>query len=179
MLSFIANYKHKKEIRESKDEILIGQMVLAMSRMGWPAIRFHASGDRQAITFKPNAEGDIVYTTTIILDRKTGGSAISEALVGSKAVLVFQVEIKNYLSDPDDLVNMFKTDLQNIFKMPILGDVRLDHQLNSVIATRQRFIEINSLLDLDGGQMETHKLEALLSEGIGELREKLRQYKRA
>jgi hypothetical protein len=175
MLKFLNQFQHKQEMRESKDEILVGKMVAAMARLGYPAIGFHAHSDYQAVTFRAK-DDEILHTVVIILDRKTGGGAISEAVLGSKATLRFQAEVKNRMADPDDLLHMYRTDLQNIFKIPMLGDVRLDHQLNSVLATRQCIIEIGKYIlekDKDGEQLST-----LLQETIAELREKLKDYKK-
>jgi hypothetical protein len=176
MLKFLNQFQHRQEMRESKDEMLIGEMVAAMARLGYPAIGFIAHSDYQAVTFRARDDA-ILHTVVIILDRKTGGSAMSDAILGSKATLKFQAEVKNRMADPDDLLHMYKTDLQNIFKIPMLGDVRLDHQLNSVLATKQRIIEIGTyILKGDEGR---EKLTALLEETIAELREKLQDYKKA
>jgi hypothetical protein len=175
MLSFLSQFQHKQEMRESKDEILIGELVFAMTRLKYPAITFHAHSDRQAVTFKPQNDA-ILNTVTIILDRKTGDSMIGQALIGSKATLAFQAEVKNYMADPDDLIHMYKTDLQNVFKFPMLGDTRLDHQLNSVLATRQQVIDIDTyILKGDEGR---DRLKELLDTTIADLREKLTQYKK-
>ncbi len=177
MLSLLSNFKHGQEMRESKDEILVGELIRAMARMGMPAIGFAATLDAQSIRFKPLRD-PALYAVTIIVDRKTGGSAIQDALIGSKAVLTFQAEVKNYLADPDDLIKMYRTDLQNIFKMPILGDVRLDHQLNSVMATKKVVADIDQLLP-KGNEAGVNKLIGFLQTHIGALREKLVPYKKA
>lgn len=175
MLKFLSQFQHKQEMRESRDEILIGKMVAAMSHLGYPAIGFHAHNDYQAVTYKTK-DDPILHTVVIILDRKTGGSALGEALLGNKATLRFQAEVQNRMADPDDLLHMYRTDLQNIFKMPLLGDIRLNHQLNSVLATKQRIIEIGDYLfekDKDGS-----RLKNLLDETINELRDTLKDYKK-
>jgi len=176
MLSILSNFKHGQEMRESKDEILIGEIVRAMARLRYPAIGFHAVTGEQAIRFKPRQD-PVLHSVTIILDRKTGGSAIQDALIGSKAVITFQAEVKNYLADPDDLLHMYKTDLQNIFKMPLLGDVRLDHQLNSVLATKKVVSDIDQLLP-KGTEAGLKNLITFLQTHIDSLREKLAKYKK-
>ncbi len=175
MLSFLSKFQHRAEMRESKDEMLIGEVVLALSKLGYRAIQFHAHDDRQAVTFKP-VDDAVLHQVVVILDRKTGDSSIGQALVGSKATLRVQAEVKNYLADPDDLLNMYRTDLQNVFKMPIMGDVRLDHQLNSVLATRMHIIDIDTYILKDDAR---EKLQHLLTSTIDEVREKVAQYKKA
>ena len=47
---------------------------------------------------------------------------------------------------------MWRTDFANITRMPLLGQVKLDHQLNSVPATKKLIVELNEFLgDPDGG----------------------------
>jgi hypothetical protein len=176
MLSFLSKFEHRREMRESKDEILVGELVYAMSQLNYPVIRFRADAGRQAITFKPR-QAPVLNTVTIILDRKTGDGAISQALVGSKATLTFQAEVKNYLADPDDLLHMYRTDLQNLFKMPILGETRLNHQLNSVLATVKQIIDVDDYILK--GQEGNDRLRQLCATTISGLREKLVPYKKA
>ncbi len=175
MLSFLSKFQHRREMRESKDEILIGELVLAMARLNAPAIGFFADTDRQAIKFKLKGDATL-HSMTIILDRKTGDSALQQMLIGSKATLTFQAEVKNYLADPDDLLKMYKTDLQNLFKVPIMGGIRLDHQLNSVLATTTQIIDIDDYI-LKGAESQG-RLQQLLNTTIASLREKLVPYKK-
>jgi hypothetical protein len=175
MFSMLSNFKHRQEMRESKDEILVGEVVRAMARLQCPAFGFMANTDYQAIRFKP-ATDNILNSVIIIIDRKTGDGLLQQALLGSKATLTFQAEIKNYLADPDDLVNMYKTDLANIFKFPMLGDVRLDHQLNSVLATKKVLIDIDDYI-LKGDE-SLGRMTQLITNIVSELRSKLAQYKK-
>jgi len=176
MLSFINQFKHRAEMRESKDEILVGEIVRAMARMGFPAYGIQTNETAQSIRFKPIGD-NVLNSVIVIVDRKTGGGAIQQAIIGSKAVITVQAEVKNFLADPDDLIRMYRTDLQNIFKMPMLGDVRLDHQLNSVLATKKLFIDIDTYI-LKGEQSVAATIQ-LMQGVIGELRQKLAQYKKS
>jgi hypothetical protein len=112
----------------------------------------------------------------IVLDRKTGGGMVSQALLGAKATLTFSAEVKNYIADPDDLIRMYRTDLSNMLRLPVLGGVRLNHELNSVFATTTKIIEINNYVLK--GEQGVQGLIALLDGTINDLRERLRQYKR-
>ncbi|NJP04431.1 MAG: hypothetical protein HC837_01740 [Chloroflexaceae bacterium] len=176
MLSFLSQFQHKQEMRESKDEILIGEIVFAMTRINYVAITFHAHDDRQAVTFKPK-DDPMLHSLTIILDRKTGDSAIGQALMGSKATLTFQAEVKNYMADPDDLLHMYKTDLKNMFKLTIAGQIKLNHQLNSVLATKKLIIDVDDYILK--GETSSKKLQETIQAMIGELREQLVPYKKA
>lgn len=174
MFSFLSKFKHSEEMRESKDEILIGEVVRAMARQNIPAIGFSADTGDQTLLFRP--QDSILYSIELIVDRKTGGSRLSQAVLGSKAWLTFRAEVKNHVADPDDLLNMYKTDMKNIFKSPMFGDVKLDHQLSSVFATKRVTIDLDDFTPKDDAGVE--RLTAFLNEHISELREKLAPFKK-
>lgn len=175
MFSLLQNFAHKAEIRESKDEILVGEIVRAMARQHCPTIQFTASNDIQRVRFR-TVRDPVLHSVFVTLDRKTGTGALSAALVGSKATLTVTAEIKNRMADPDDLIKMYRTDLANLFKMPVLGGTKLNHELNSVLATTTVVIDIDDyVLKGDKG---VEKLVGLLSKTIDALREKLKPYKK-
>lgn len=176
ILSMVNQFKHRGEVRESKDEIMIGEVVYLLSQQGWPTIGFRADGDLQHIRFRA-AKDPTLYSLHVRLDRKTGTGAISSALVGSKATLYIKGEVKNLLADPDDLIKQWSTDVKNILKVPLLGQVKLNHELNSVFAEKGVVIDIDTyVLKGEDGRA---KLQKLLVDTINELREKLQPYKKA
>lgn len=172
MFSFIANFTHKREIAESKDEILLGQIIAIMARSGFPVIGMQSDADLQRIRFRA-VNDPTLYGVIIILDRKTGG--LTSKVVGNLATLTIMAEVKNYLADPDDLLDMYRTDVQNILKFPLLGDIKLNHQLNSVFATAKKLVNLDKLLEGGANRAELHEL---LTNTIGELREKLVKFKK-
>jgi hypothetical protein len=175
MISIINKFNNRAEIRESKDEILVGEIVRAMARQGFVSVGYLADTDRQRVTFKALNDPILTYLH-ITLDRKTGGGMVSQALLGAKATLTISAEVKNYIADPDDLLAMYRTDLANLFRLPVLGGVKLNHELNSVFATTTKIIEINNYVLK--GEQGVQGLVALLSGTINDLRERLRQYKK-
>lgn len=175
MFDLLQNFAHKSEIRESKDEILVGEVVRAMARAGYVTIQFTANADLQRVRFK--ALGDpVLHSVFVTLNRMTGTSALSAALIGSKATLSLTGEVKNRMSDPDDLLAMYKTDLANLFKMPMLGGIKLNHELSSVLATSSEVIDIDAYVLK--GEPGVERLQTLLTARIGALREKLAPYKK-
>ena len=103
MISILNQFNNRAEIRESKDEILVGEIVRAMARQGFVSVAYAADTDRQRVAFKALKDPVITFVH-IVLDRKTGGGAFSQALLGAKATLTISAEVKNYIADPDDLV---------------------------------------------------------------------------
>jgi hypothetical protein len=80
------------------------------------------------------------------------------------------------LTDPDDILAMYRTDLANLFKMPILGEIRLNHELNSVYATAALLIDIDQYVLK--GEPGVQSFMGLLAQNIAALREKLASYRR-
>jgi len=175
MFGLMQNFTNKAELRESKDEILVGEIVRAMSRQGHPSISFRANDDWQRVRFKTVTD-PVLWSVFVTLDRKTGTGVLSQALLGSKATLRVSAELKNRLADPDDLIAMYKTDFANILKMPVMGGIKLNHELNSVFATTQQVIEIDHYVGK--GDAGVEKLSRLLDGIIGRLRDKLVDYKK-
>lgn len=175
MFKLLNQFAHKAELRESKDEIMVGEIVRAMSRQGWPTIEFIAHDDRQSVRFLTR-DDETLHSVYVVLDRKTGTGAVSGALFGSKATLKISAEVRNRLSDPDDLVNMFKTDLANILKLPVIGGIKLNHELNSIYATQTKIIEIDNYVGK--GDKGVESLARLLRNAVNELRVKLKPYKK-
>lgn len=175
MFGFLQKFAHNAEMRESKDEMLVGEIVRAMSRQNAPSIQFRAGDDRQSIRFL-TIDDPVLYSVLVVLDRKTGGNVLTEALIGSKATLRIIAQVRNNLSDPDDLVAMYKTDLANIFKMPAIGGIKLNHALNSVFATTQKIIDIGDYIDNDD---DGAKLTDMLRTTIEALKEKLEPFQKS
>jgi len=175
VFNILAQFNHKAEIRESKDEILIGEIVRSMAREGYPSVAFRAHSDRQMVRFKA-IQDPMLHSIYIILDRKSGTGALSAALIGSKATLRVTAEIRNRITDPDDLIEMYKTDLANLFKIPMMGGIKLNHELDSVFATTTKVIEIDDYVFK--GEAGVKKMTDLLNRTVGALKEKLAPYKR-
>ncbi len=176
MFNLISKFAHKAEIRESKDEILVGEIVRAMARQGYPTLSFVAGDDRQRVCFRA-VQDPLLHSIHIVLDRRTGTGVVSQALLGSKATLAITAEIKNRISDPDDLVAMLRTDLANLFKLPVVGGIKLNHELNSVYATQTKIIEIDNYVMK--GEPGVQALTQLIQQAVAELREKLRPFKKS
>lgn len=186
LLSIVSKFKHKGEIRESKDEIMTGEIVYLMAQQGWPAMAFTrkllgmevagTSDDLQHMRFRTPAD-EVLHSVHIRLDRKTGTGALSAALVGSKATIYIKAETRNQLADPDDLVKQWATDIKNILRVPLLGQTKVNHELNSIFAEKGLIIDIDQYV-LAGPEGQG-RLNALLVDTVNELREVLRPYKKS
>lgn len=174
LLKALNTYAHKSELRESKDEILVGEMLRGLSHHGWVCHQLVATGDRQQVGFK--VPGDPVLSAVyLVVDRRTGSGAVSAA-IGSKTTLAIAAETSNKLSDPDDLAEMWRTDLANLFKVPVRGEVRVNHQLNKAIARTHHLIDIDQYVQ--GTQVDASQFVPWLISQVDNLREHLRPLKK-
>lgn len=175
VMKIAGHFKHKAEIRESKDEILIGEIVRAMARQGHVADQFAADGDLQHLRFRMRDE--VLSYVHVTLDKKTGDGRVASAIVGSKATLSIAGEVKNHLSDPDDVIKMWKSDFKNIAKLGLRGNVKVNHELNSIVGRTTDLIEIDRMI-LKGDE-GVARLTEHLEDRIARVREALSSYKRS
>ncbi|MEW6277997.1 MAG: hypothetical protein AB1758_05195 [Candidatus Eremiobacterota bacterium] len=169
----LQNFAHRREMAESLDEILVGQVIAVMADRGYPLIGVTSDSDWQSVRFRTLGD-EVLYSVTVTLNRLTGG--LTAKLVGSVATLSITAEVKNFLTDPDDLLEMFRTDISNLMKIPLLsGGVKLNHQLNSVLATSQKLVKLEKLTSPES----LKELDATLRDEVDVLREHLKPYKKS
>lgn len=174
LFNAMTNYAHKSELRESKDEIVCGELIRGLSHKGWRCFRIVADSDRQVMGFK--LPGDPVLSAVyVMVDRKSGSGAVS-ASMGSRTVIGFTAEMRNKVSDPDDLALMWKTDFANLFKMPIAGEIRVNHQLNTVNARTYHVVNLDDYVK--GSTVAVGPLVDWTTGQVDALRERLRPLKK-
>ena len=88
----------------------------------------------------------------------------------------FTAEMRNKISDPDDLAIMWKTDFANMFKIPVAGEVRVNHQLNTVNARTFQMINLDQYVS--GSNVNAGPLVEWIVAQVDALREKLRPLKK-
>jgi len=178
-LDIFAKTKHALEIHESMDEILFGHIVAIMYRRGWPIYRigqgrWHGTdSDKQIVRFRTYGD-DVLYSLLVVLDRKTGG--VASLVVGNKATLTLVGEVKNFIADPDDIIENLRTDLRNLFKIPLFGNVRINHEFNSIFAQTTLILELSDFVS--GTNVDESKMEYIIFKTVDKLKEHLKRYKK-
>jgi hypothetical protein len=114
---------------------------------------------------------------TVKVNRWTGSGILMDKFVGSFGSVTLVGEVKNYVADPDDVLNMWKTDFKNIYKIPLLGGIKINHQMNSVLATKSRQVKIGDFINNQAE--ERAKLAEEIKSDVDLICEQLRQYKKA
>ena len=177
ILDFIHDFSHTKEMRESKDQILFGEIVRHLVVNYGPLVELETKLGDRSIAKVRTVKHPIFHSISVTLNRHTGSDMISDAVIGSKAALSVQAEVKNYLADPDDVINMWKTDFANISKIALFGDVKLNHKMNSVVGlVMDPMYSIGDVIDntLEERKALGEKLDAM----IDRLLESLKPYKK-
>lgn len=170
MSNFVTKFSQKAEIRESKDEILLGEIVRAMSRQGRPAIAFVAEADRRRLRFL--AVGDpLLHSICVVLERKTGKSLVSSSLLGTKASLTFTVEVKNRLARPEDLVSLYRNEIAELVKVPVTGGVKLGYEPDGIYASQTKHVDMEDYVLK--GEEGARALMELIDSTVAVLRERL------
>lgn len=165
-----AKFNAKSELRESKDEMLMGEIVQLLSHRGFIPDTFQSPDDRQRIRFRAGPD-PVLHYLWIDLNRLTGSGAVTGKLIGSKATVRLIGEITIKLTDPDDLVTMWRTGAANVLKVPLFGDIKLRHRVTSVTALSQQLVDIDDFVL--GGAATDQALDAWLQTKIGEISQAL------
>lgn len=174
LFNSMANYAHKAELRESKDEILVGEIIRSLSHRGWRCCQIVAHSDRQQVAFKLPGD-EVLSRVTVMVDRRSGSGALTQSL-GSRTIVSVSAETRNEVADPDDLAAMWRTDLANLFKLPVQGEVRLNHQLNKVTARTFDLVDLDQMVQ--GHQVNAAAFVDWLVSMTDNLREQLRPHKK-
>lgn len=165
MLKALTNIFQAYQEMTGKDEIVFGEIIRWMIEQGRPMVGFSAQEGYQRARFLMNDE--VLHSLEIILDKK----------VAAISTLTFRGQCRNQLADPDDMISMFKTDFQNILKMPIFGQMKVNHEYNSVYATTAGVRKLGDYMS-GRGQVNRPVLEQDLNSKINDVREALRKFKR-
>lgn len=174
LLKTLHSHAHKTELRESKDEIVVGEIIRGLSHQGWACHQVVATSDRQQIGFK--VPGDPVLSHVyLVIDRRTGTGAISAAL-GSKTTVAISAEARNKVTDPDDLAAMWRTDLANLFKVPVHGEVRVNHQLNKIVARTHHLVDLDHYVQ--GTHVDASQLVPWILSQVDSLKQHLAPHKK-
>lgn len=164
LLKFFTDLSQAVQEFTSKDEMVFGEIVRIMEKEGYPCIGFHAAPGYQSGRFL--IDGPVLFALRVTLDKKIAGAGLMQ----------LTAEVRNKLADPDDMIAMFKTDFSNIMKVPLLGQIKVNHEYNTVFATTTTVKNISSYVD--NKVVNAQRLRSDLMEIVAKLEETLRKFKK-
>jgi hypothetical protein len=165
LLKFFSDLSQTISEFTSKDEMVFGEMIRIFQRKGYPCIGFAAKDGYQSGRFL--IEGEVLFAIQVTLDKKVGGAGI----------LNIVAEVRNKMADPDDMISMFKTDLSNVTKIPLLGAIKVNHEYNTIYAKSTSVKKISSYLE-SRGVVNSAQLESDLMDIVSRLEDTLRKFKK-
>jgi len=149
----------------SKDEMVFGEIVRIFQKRGFPCIEFHAGEGYQSGRFL--LEGEVLFAIRVVLDDKLAGAGL----------LTITAEVRNKLADPGDMITMLKTDFSNIAKIPLLGQIKINHEYNTIYA-RSTTVKKTSSYMISRGVVNSAQLEKDLGDIVNRLESALRKFKK-
>lgn len=164
LLKFFTDLTQAVQEFTSKDEMVFGEIVRLMEKEGYPCIGFHAAPGYQSGRFL--IDGPVLFALRVTLDKKIAGAGLMN----------LTAEVRNKLADPDDMIEMFKTDFSNIMKVPLLGQIKVNHEYNTIYASSSTVKNISSYVD--NKVVDAERLRADLMEIVAKLEETLRKFKK-
>ena len=165
LLKFFSDITQSISEFTSKDEIVFGEIVRIFQKKGYPCIGFAAREGYQSGRFF--LDGEVLFAIRVTLDKKVAGAGI----------LKIVAEVRNKMADPDDMIAMFKTDLSNIAKIPLLGQIKINHEYNTIYATSTSVKKISSYI-ASKGVVDSTTLEADLMDVVNKLEDTLKRFKK-
>lgn len=164
LLKFFTDLTQAVQEFTSKDEMVFGEIVRIMEKEGYPCIGFHAAPGYQSGRFL--IDGPVLFALRVTLDKKIAGAGLMN----------LTAEVRNKLADPDDMIEMFKTDFSNIMKVPLLGQIKVNHEYNTIYASSSTVKNISAYVD--NKVVDAERLRADLMEIVAKLEETLRKFKK-
>ncbi len=164
LLKFFTDLSQAVQEFTSKDEMVFGEIVRIMEKEGYPCIGFHAAPGYQSGRFL--IEGPVLFALTVTLDKKIAGAGLMN----------MTAEVRNKLADPDDMIAMFKTDFSNLVKIPLLGQIKVNHEYNTIYAKSSTVKSISSYVE--SKVVNADRLKGDLLEILSKLEETLKRFKK-
>lgn len=165
LLKFFSDISQSMTEFSAKDEIVFGEIVRIFQKKGYPCIGFQADDGYQSGRFL--IQGEVLFAIRVVLDKKIAGAGL----------LSITAEVRNKMADPDDMIKMFKTDFSNIAKIPLLGQIKVNHEYNTIFATSTTVKKISSYIE-SKGVVNAAQLEADLMDIVNRLEDTLREFKK-
>lgn len=165
LLKFFSDLTQGYTEYQAKDEMVFGEIVRIFDKKGYPCIEFKVDSGCQSGRFL--LQGEVLFAVTVTLDKKIGGAGF----------LTLMAEVRNKLADPDDMIKMFKTDFMNFGKLGFGGQIKINHEYNTIYAHTKLLKNIGSYLS-GKGVVDAARLEADIWEYVDKLEDTLRKFKK-
>lgn len=168
MRDLVRQFQSGAGLRDSRNEIVVGEVIRAMARLGCPALVFRIHEDQQQLRFRTASRSDL-STVTVTVARPAGSGALSEAMFGNQVQLTVVAERRETLSAPGELLAAARRRPRTID-----GNIHVDRELLSLLARTTRTVDLDQQHGVP--QPGDAPLAALMEETIDALAQALVTY---
>jgi len=160
MRDLVKQFNPRSELRDSRNEIVVGEVIRAMARLGYPSVMFRIHEERQQLRFRAVGRTDLT-SIMVTVERPAGSGVLSEAMFGNQVRLRMVAELRQPLSGPAELLAAarHRPDRDNRS-----DGVRVERELSSLLAHIERDIDLDAWLD--GPQGASAPLEPLVRDTL-------------
>ena len=166
MHDLISQFRDKADIHESHCEIVIGEVVRAMARLGYPSVNFRLQGDAQLIQFRAAGHATL-YAVHVLIELPMGAYAVTPATISSQVTLCITAEARCRSTDATDLLRLAHSSSHTEQATGFEGDIRVEREMSSVLARTNRIIDLD--VHVGTGANGTRMLVAMLRTTVAAL----------
>ena len=155
MRNLLSQFRHKVDLHESQGEIILGEVVRAMARLGYPSVSFRLQGEGQLVQFRTVGH-PALYAVHVLIDR----SARSPTARATGASLRITAEARSRSTQAADLLRLATSHAHTEPARAFAGDIRVERELGSVLAHTHRTLDLDD--HVSRGEAGARALVALL-----------------
>ena len=141
MHDLIRQFPHRPTTTGSRNELVVGEVVRAMARLGHPSVLFRIRETHQVLSFRTVAHAHVT-ALHVTIDRPTGKTALSAAMFGNQVRLHVVAEHRQRQSHPAELLHAARA--QHAPAVMEHG-VHLEQEHSSILASTHIDIDIDQL----------------------------------
>lgn len=165
----LPEFAPKAELRDSKDEIVVGELIAGLLAHGWRCVRIVSAPQHHQLRFTLPS-GDVLSAAHVAVDRRAS-SGLVEAAGGAQTLLGFAAEMTSSDSGLERARRSLRENSPAAATPPIPGEVRVEHQVGSVIARTYHVVNLDDYVQ--GTNVGTSALVDWAKEQVDQLRESL------
>jgi len=160
MQDLVRQFEPRTKIQESRTEIVVGEVIRAMARLGFPTIRFHIHDTRQEVRFRTVGHTHI-STVAVTVERPTRSEAPSTTLFDEQVRLHVVAELRQAMRTPSELLAAARFPVEG---RTTSDGVHVEQDRSSMVASIVRDIDIGGWMDVP--HAESPPLVELMDEVI-------------
>ena len=137
MHDLIRKFPAHASAKDGRNELVIGEVIRAMARLGHPSILFRIREDRQVLSFRA-ATHPTITTLHVFIERVAGSTVLTTAMFGNRVSLHVVAEQRLRLDNPAELLRAARIQCGPAWQQ---GEVRVAQEQSSTMASIRIHLE--------------------------------------